>query len=150
MGQDYSMRIWLRPDVMAQYKLIPNDVSTALAEQNIEAAPGQFGERSNQTFQYTIRYKGRLQQPEEFENIVIKSLPNGEVLRLNDIAEIQLDRLGYNFTNRVNGHKAVTCIVYQMAGTNATQTITDIQKLLDEASTTLPSGLKINVSMNCQ
>ena len=148
MGQDYSMRIWLRPDVMAQYKLIPNDVSTALAEQNIEAAPGQFGERSNQTFQYTIRYKGRLQQPEEFENIVIKSLPNGEVLRLNDIAEIQLDRLGYNFTNRVNGHKAVTCIVYQMAGTNATQTITDIQKLLDEASTTLPSGLKINVSMN--
>ena len=148
MGQDYSMRIWLRPDVMAQYKLIPSDVSNALAEQNIEAAPGQFGERSNQTFQYTIRYKGRLQQPEEFENIVIKSLPNGEVLRLSDIAEIQLDRLGYNFTNRVNGHKAVTCIVYQMAGTNATQTISDIQVLLDEASKSLPAGLEINVSMN--
>ena len=148
MGQDYSMRIWLKPDVMAQYKLIPSDVSTALAEQNIEAAPGQFGERSNQTFQYTIRYKGRLQQPEEFENIVIKSLPNGEVLRLNDIAEIQLDRLGYNFTNRVNGHKAVTCIVYQMAGTNATQTISDIENLLNEASTSLSAGLKLNISMN--
>ncbi|MDD3036377.1 efflux RND transporter permease subunit [Bacteroides sp.] len=148
MGQDYSMRIWLRPDVMAQYKLIPNDVAAALAEQNIEAAPGQFGERSNQTFQYTIRYKGRLQQPEEFENIVIKSQPSGEVLRLKDIAEIQLDRLGYNFTNRVNGHKAVTCIVYQMAGTNATQTITDIENLLDDASKTLPAGLKLNVSMN--
>lgn len=148
MGQDYSMRIWLKPDVMAQYKLIPSDVSTALAEQNIEAAPGQFGERSNQTFQYTIRYKGRLQQPEEFENIVIKSLPNGEVLRLNDIAEIQLDRLGYNLTNRVNGHKAVTCIVYQMAGTNATQTISDIENLLNEASTSLPAGLKLNISMN--
>ena len=148
MGQDYSMRIWLKPDVMAQYKLIPSDVSTALAEQNIEAAPGQFGERSNQTFQYTIRYKGRLQQPEEFENIVIKSLPNGEVLRLNDIAEIQLGRLGYNFTNRVNGHKAVTCIVYQMAGTNATQTISDIENLLNEASTSLPAGLKLNISMN--
>ncbi len=148
MGQDYSMRIWLKPDVMAQYKLIPSDVSTALAEQNIEAAPGQFGERSNQTFQYTIRYKGRLQQPEEFENIVIKSLPNGEVLRLNNIAEIQLDRLGYNFTNRVNGHKAVTCIVYQMAGTNATQTISDIENLLNEASTSLPAGLKLNISMN--
>ena len=148
MGQDYSMRIWLKPDVMAQYKLIPSDVSTALAEQNIEAAPGQFGERSNQTFQYTIRYKGRLQQPEEFENIVIKSLPNGEVLRLNDIAEIQLDRLGYNFTHRVNGHKAVTCIVYQMAGTNATQTISDIENLLNEASTSLPAGLKLNISMN--
>ena len=103
LGQDYSMRIWLRPDVMAQYKLVPGDVSAALAEQNVEAAPGQFGERSDQTFQYTIRYKGRLQQPEEFENIVIKSLPDGEVLRLKDIAEIQLDRLGYNFTNRVDG-----------------------------------------------
>ena len=142
------MRIWLRPDVMAQYKLVPSDVSTALAEQNVEAAPGQFGERSNQTFQYTIRYKGRLQQPEEFENIVIKSLPDGEVLRLKDIAEIQLDRLGYNFTNRVDGHKSVTCIVYQMAGTNATQTISDIEALLDEASKTLPTGLKLNISMN--
>ena len=148
MGQDYSMRIWLRPDVMAQYKLIPSDVAAALAEQNIEAAPGQFGERSNQTFQYTIRYKGRLQQPEEFENIVIKSQPGGEVLRLKDIAEIELDRLGYNFTNRVNGHKAVTCIVYQKPGTNSTQTITDIEKLLDEASKTLPTGLRLNVSMN--
>ncbi len=85
LGQDYSMRIWLKPDVMAQYKLIPNDVSAALAEQNIEAAPGQFGERGNQSFQYTIRYKGRLQQPEEFENIVIKAFENGEVLRLKDI-----------------------------------------------------------------
>lgn len=148
LGQDYSMRIWLRPDVMAQYKLIPSDVSAALAEQNVEAAPGQFGERSDQTFQYTIRYKGRLQQPEEFEKIVIKSLPDGEVLRLGDIAEIQMDRLGYNFTNKVNGHKSVTCIVYQMAGTNATQTITDIQKLLDESIDTLPAGLKINVSLN--
>lgn len=148
MGQDYSMRIWLKPDIMAQYKLIPNDVSTALAEQNIEAAPGQFGERSDQSFQYTIRYKGRLQQPVEFENIVIKSLPTGEVLRLKDIASIQLDRLGYYFTNQVNGHKAVTCIVYQMAGSNATQTITEIQKLLDESSKSLPAGLKLNVSMN--
>jgi len=148
LGQDYSMRIWLRPDVMAQYKLIPSDVSAALAEQNVEAAPGQFGERSDQTFQYTIRYKGRLQQPEEFEKIVIKSLPDGEVLRLGDIAEIQMDRLGYNFTNKVNGHKSVTCIVYQMAGTNATQTINDIQKLLDESIDTLPTGLKINVSLN--
>ena len=133
---------------MAQYKLVPGDVSAALAEQNVEAAPGQFGERSDQTFQYTIRYKGRLQQPEEFENIVIKSLPDGEVLRLKDIAEIQLDRLGYNFTNRVDGHKSVTCIVYQMAGTNATQTISDIEALLDEASKTLPTGLKLNISMN--
>lgn len=148
LGQDYSMRIWLKPDVMAQYKLIPNDVAGALAEQNIEAAPGQFGERSNQSFQYTIRYKGRLQQPEEFENIVIKALENGEVLRLKDIADIELGRLSYNFNNTVNGHKAVSCIVYQMAGTNATQTISDLEEVLGKASETLPSGLKINIAQS--
>ena len=148
LGQDYSMRIWLKPDVMAQYKLIPNDVAGALAEQNIEAAPGQFGERGNQSFQYTIRYKGRLQQPEEFENIVIKALENGEVLRLKDIADIELGRLSYNFNNTVNGHKAVSCIVYQMAGTNATQTISDLEEVLGKASETLPSGLKINIAQN--
>ena len=148
LGMDYSMRIWLKPDIMAQYKLIPNDVAAALAEQNIEAAPGQFGERGNQSFQYTIRYKGRLQQPEEFENIVIKALENGEVLRMKDIADIELGRLSYNFNNTVNGHKAVSCIVYQMAGTNATQTISDLEKVLDEASETLPSGLKINIAQS--
>lgn len=148
LGQDYSMRIWLKPDVMAQYKLIPNDVAGALAEQNIEAAPGQFGERGNQSFQYTIRYKGRLQQPEEFENIVIKALENGEVLRLKDIADIELGRLSYNFNNMVNGHKAVSCIVYQMAGTNATQTISDLEEVLGKASETLPSGLKINIAQS--
>lgn len=148
LGQDYSMRIWLKPDVMAQYKLIPNDIAGALAEQNIEAAPGQFGERGNQSFQYTIRYKGRLQQPEEFENIVIKALENGEVLRMKDIADIELGRLSYNFNNKVNGHKAVSCIVYQMAGTNATQTISDLEKVLGEASETLPSGLKINIAQS--
>ena len=148
LGQDYSMRIWLKPDVMAQYKLIPGDVAGALAEQNIEAAPGQFGERGNQSFQYTIRYKGRLQQPEEFENIVIKALENGEVLRMKDIADIELGRLSYNFNNTVNGHKAVSCIVYQMAGTNATQTISDLEQVLSKASETLPSGLKINIAQS--
>ena len=148
LGQDYSMRIWLKPDVMAQYKLIPSDVAGALAEQNIEAAPGQFGERGNQSFQYTIRYKGRLQQPEEFENIVIKALENGEVLRMKDIADIELGRLSYNFNNTVNGHKAVSCIVYQMAGTNATQTISDLEQVLSKASETLPSGLKINIAQS--
>ena len=148
LGQDYSMRIWLKPDVMAQYKLVPTDVSAALAEQNIEAAPGQFGERGNQSFQYTIRYKGRLQQPQEFENIVIKALENGEVLRLKDIADIELGRLSYNFNNTVNGHKSVTCIVYQMAGSNATQTISDLEEVLAKASETLPSGLKINIAQS--
>ena len=148
MGMDYSMRIWLKPDVMAQYKLVPSDISGVLAEQNIEAAPGQFGERGNQTFQYTIRYKGRLQQTEEFENIVIKALPDGEVLRLGDVARIELGRLAYTFNNTVNGHKAVTCIVFQMAGTNATETINNLLDVISKAEENLPSGLKINVAQN--
>ena len=148
MGQDYSMRIWLKPDIMAQYKLVPADISNALAEQNIEAAPGQFGERGNQTFQYTIRYKGRLQQTEEFENIVIKALPDGEVLRLGDVARIELGRLAYTFNNTVNGHKAVTCIVFQMAGTNATETINNLLDVIHKAEESLPAGLKINVAQN--
>ncbi len=148
MGQDYSMRIWLKPDVMAQYNLVPSDISGVLAEQNIEAAPGQFGERGNQTFQYTIRYKGRLQQTEEFEDIVIKALPNGEVLRLGDVARIELGRLAYTFNNTVNGHKAVTCIVFQMAGTNATETINNLLDAISKAEESLPAGLKINVAQN--
>ena len=148
LGQDYSMRIWLKPDVMAQYKLVPTDVSAALAEQNIEAAPGQFGERGNQTFQYTIRYKGRLQQTTEFEDIVIKALPDGNVLRLGDVADIELGRLAYTFNNMVNGHKAVSCIVYQMAGSNATETISDLEKVLAKAQESLPTGLNINIPQN--
>ena len=148
LGTDYSMRIWLKPDVMAQYKLVPNDVAGVLAEQNVEAAPGSFGEQGNQSFQYTIRYKGRLQEVNEFENMVVKALPDGEVLRMKDIADIELGRLTYNFVNKVNGHSAVTCIVYQMAGTNATETINNIQNLLEETEKILPPGLKIDVGMN--
>ena len=148
LGMDYSMRIWLKPDVMAQYKLVPSDISAVLAEQNIEAAPGQFGERGNQTFQYTIKYKGRLQKAEEFENIVVKALPDGEILRLGDIAEIELGRLAYTFNNKVNGHKSVSVIVYQMAGSNATQTISDLEKVLVKAQESLPTGLRINIAQN--
>ena len=142
LGTDYSMRIWLKPDVMAQYKLSPSDVTVALSEQNVEAAPGSFGEQGNQSFQYTIRYKGRLQEANEFEQIVVKALPDGEVLRLKDIADIELGRLTYNFINRVNGHDAVTCIVYQMPGTNATETISNIETLLEETQLTMPPGMR--------
>ena len=148
MGSNYSMRIWLKPDVMAQYGLVPANVTAALAEQNVEAAPGQFGEQGNQTFQYTIRYKGRLQEAEEFEEIVIKALPDGQVLRLKDIADVELGRQAYTNLNKVDGHNAVTCIVFQMAGSNATQTISDIEALLKEQEAALPPGLQINVSMN--
>ena len=148
MGQDYAMRIWLKPDIMAKYNLIPSDISSALAEQNIEAAPGQFGEQGNQTYQYTIRYKGRLQEQEEFENIVVKALPNGEILRLGDVSTIELGRLSYRLNNTVNGHKAVTGIIFQMAGTNATQTIMDLEELLKAAQENLPAGMEINIAQS--
>ena len=148
MGTDYSMRIWLKPDVMAEYKLMPSDVSAALAEQNIEAAPGQFGEQGNQSFQYVMRCKGRLQTEEEFENIVIRATENGEVLRLKDIANIELGRLTYGFSNEVNGHPGVTVMVFQTAGSNATSIIQNIEKYLKEIEPTLPPGMKTEVIMS--
>ena len=130
MGADYSMRIWLDPAKMALYHLMPTDITGVLAQQNIEAAPGTVGERENQTFEYTLRYKGRLSTESEFENMIIKALPNGEVLRVKDVARVELGRSTYSFSGKVNGHNSVTCIVFQMAGTNATETVQNIQKYL--------------------
>ena len=140
MGADYSMRIWLKPDVMAQYGLMPTDVAAALAEQNIEAAPGQFGEEGDQSFQYIMRYKGRLQTEEEFGDIVVRATSDGEVLRLKDIANIELGRLTYGFSNHVNGHEGVTSMIFQTAGSNATQIINDIKSYLERIKPTLPPG----------
>ena len=116
MGADYSMRIWLKPDKMAQYGLMPAEVTAALAEQNIEAAPGQFGESGNQSFQYVMRYKGRLQEPKEFEDIILRATPDGEILHLGDVAEVELGRLTYGFNATTNGYPACSAIIYQSAG----------------------------------
>lgn len=148
MGADYSMRIWLKPDVMAQYHLMPSDVTEALNEQNIEAAPGTIGERGNQTYQYTLRYKGRLQEVSEFENIVIKADPSGNILRLKDIAKVELGRVTYGYKNKVNGHTSVTCIVFQVAGSNATTIVENITQLLEESKKDMPDGLNINIAQN--
>ena len=148
MASDYSMRIWLKPDIMAQYGLMPSDITGILAEQNIEAAPGQFGAQGNQSFQYVLTYKGRLQTAEEFGNMVIRANENGEILYLKDVADIELGRLTYDFKNLQNGHNAVSAIVYQTAGSNATAIIEDINDLLDEIKETLPPGIEISVTMN--
>ncbi|MDD5781222.1 MAG: efflux RND transporter permease subunit [Bacteroidales bacterium] len=148
MGADYSMRIWLNPERMAEYHLVPTDISAILAEQNIEAAPGSIGERENQTFQYTLRYKGRLQEASEFENLVIRSNPDGTLLRLKDVARVELGRVTYGFAGKVNGHSSVSCIVMQTAGSNATQIIQDIEALLKDCEKDLPEGLVINVAQN--
>ncbi|MDE7471680.1 MAG: efflux RND transporter permease subunit, partial [Paramuribaculum sp.] len=148
MGADYSMRIWLKPDVMAQYGLMPTDISNALAEQNIEAAPGAFGEQGNQTFQYTMKYRGRLVTPEEFEDIVVRATPNGEVLRLKDVADVELGRVTYGFHGKLNGRPGVTAIVFQTPGSNATAIINNCLKFVDEVKKDLPDGLAIAIPMN--
>lgn len=147
-GADYSMRIWLKPEVMAQYNLMPTDVSAALAEQNVEAAPGAFGEQGNQSFQYIMRYRGRLTTPEEFGEIVIRANSNGEVLRLKDVAEIELGRVTYGFHNKANGHPASMAMVFQTAGSNATQIINDVLAAVDEMKAELPEGLEFQIPMN--
>lgn len=147
-GADYSMRIWLKPDVMAQYGLMPSDVAAALAEQNVEAAPGAFGEQGNQSFQYTLRYRGRFEKPEEFEKIVIRANNNGEVLRLGDVAEVELGRVTYGFSNSLNGHPATSAIVFQTAGSNATQIIKDCLVVVDKMKSELPDGLEFAIPMN--
>ena len=147
-GGDYGMRIWLKPDIMAQYKLVPSDISAALAEQNIEAATGSLGENADMTFEYALRYKGRLEKPEEFENIVIKALPNGEVLRLRDVARIELGTQSYQFIGQVNHAPGANFSIYQTPGTNATEIIKQIDKYMEEAAEKFPADLTYAVMTN--
>ena len=147
-GADYSMRIWLKPDVMAQYKLMPSDITAALAEQNIEAAPGQFGESGDQSFQYIMKYKGRLQTTEEFEDIIIRATSDGEILRLKDVARIELGGLSYGYSNSANGHPGVTSMIFQTAGSNATQIIKDIEALLEDVSKDFPPGVEYSILLS--
>ena len=148
MGADYSMRIWLKPDVMAQYHLMPGDITAALAEQNIEAAPGAFGEQGNQSFQYIMRYKGRLVTPEEFGQIVVRATPDGEVLYLKDVADVELGRVTYGFHGNFNGKPGVACIVFQTPGSNATEIINTCLSFIDEMKKDMPAGIGVAVPMN--
>lgn len=148
LGADYSMRIWLKPDVMAQYGLQPTDVIAALSEQNIEAAPGAFGEQGKQSFQYIMKYKGRLATPEEFEDIIISTNNEGQTLYLKDIADMELGRLTYGFSNKVNGNTGVTTIVFQSPGSNASDVIEQALQVVKDAEKELPKGLKFNIPLN--
>lgn len=148
MGADYSMRIWLKPDAMAQHNLMPSDVSAALADQNIEAAPGQFGENGGTAFQYVMRYRGRLITPEEFDKIIIRADKDGNVLYLKDVATMELGSVSYGSKDKTNGHPAASAIIFQTAGSNATQVIKDVEAKINEAGKELPNGLEFNVSMN--
>lgn len=147
-AKDYSMRIWLKPDVMQQYKLIPSDISAALAEQNIEAAPGKFGENGNQAFQYVIKYKGRLTSAKEFEDIVIKSVGNGQMLRLKDVAKVELGSLSYAQTIKTNGVESAAMAISQTPGSNARDVIINSKKLIEEAAKTFPKGMKYTIMVD--
>lgn len=148
LSNSYSMRIWIKPDVMAQYGLNPSDVITALNEQNIEAPTGSFGENSDNAFQYTLRYKGRLESVEEFENIVIRSDNDGNVLRVKDVADVELGAQSYSYHGEMNGHPGNQFMVFQVAGSNATEVIKDIEQLLDNIRKDLPAGLDIEILRN--
>jgi HAE1 family hydrophobic/amphiphilic exporter-1 len=138
----YSMRIWLKPDVMSVYGITSNDVSNALNEQNVDAAPGQFGDNDNQSFQYIIRYKGRLQTPEEFGNIIIKSTGQGQYLRLKDIARIELGQQTYAGQTLNDGYKALGIAVSQSPGSNARDVVNDSKKVIEKAALSFPKGVK--------
>ncbi|MEO6177571.1 MAG: efflux RND transporter permease subunit [Flavobacterium circumlabens] len=144
-AKDYSMRIWLKPDVMQQYKLIPSDISAALAEQNIEAAPGKFGENGNQAFQYVIKYKGRLTSATEFGDIIIKSVGNGQMLRLKDVAKVELGSLSYTSTIKTNGVESAAMAISQTPGSNARDVIINSKKLIEEAAKNFPKGVKYTI-----
>ena len=142
----YSMRIWLQPEVMKQYGLMPSDISGALAEQNVEAAPGSFGELSNVAYEYTMRYTGRLKSAEEFGNIIISSDANGQTLKLKDVARIELGGLQYNVSMRNNNKPSVLGMVQQIAGSNANEIAKNVKKELEEQAKSFPPGLEYKIN----
>lgn len=142
LASNYSMRIWLKPDAMAQYRLVPSDVTAALEGQNLEAATGAFGENHANAYEYTIKYRGRFSTPEEFGNVVIRSLANGEILRLKDVARIEMGDEAYTYRAMTDGHAGCIAEAYQSAGSNATEIVRNIDALIDEIAEELPEGLE--------
>lgn len=148
VGGDYAMRIWLNPLKMAQYGLVPSDISNVLGEENIESPVGNLGAQSENTFQYTLKYRGRYETSEEYGNLVVKSLANGEVLRLKDVARIELGSVSYDNNSEVKGHPGAICMVMQTAGSNANEIIKNIDKLTTEINSQLPKGVVLKDLMS--
>ena len=148
MGGDYAMRIWMNPQKMAQHQLVPADVIALLDDQNVEAATGTLGEDSENTFQYTLKYRGRYETAEEFGNMVLKALPTGEVLRLKDVAEVELGAQTYAYNSQIAGHPGATCMISQTAGSNANEIVKEVDALMAEISKDLPKGLVLTDLMS--
>ncbi len=143
MGADYSLRIWLDPGKMAKYGLVPTDITTVLDEQNLEAPTGTLGAESENTFQYVLKYRGRYEDEKDYENLVIKSLASGEVLRLKDVARIELGSRTYTYIGEVNGHPGSNCMIAQTSGSNANAIIEEVDKVVAEISKSLPKGMEL-------
>lgn len=148
LGAQYSMRIWFNPTAMARHHLMPSDITGVLAEQNIEAATGAFGENSGSTYQYTMRYRGRKMTPEEFGEIVISADRTGEILKLKDVADIELGIESYGYRSRMDGHPGIQLMIFQTAGSNATEVVNSIDALIEEASENLPDDIEIDTMMS--
>ena len=146
-ARDYSMRIWLKPDVLTAYKITPQEVIAAIRDQNIEAAPGELGANSDQTFQIALKYTGRLKSVAEFENIIIRSA-NAQVLRLKDVADVELGSLSYAVNTENDGKESVVMAISQTAGSNASEVIDNVKKVMKEASKSFPSGMKYIYQMD--
>ncbi len=142
-AKTYTMRLWLDPIKMKNYNLMPSDLSGILAEQNIEAAPGKFGESSDNQYEYTIRYKGRLKTAEEFGNMIITSDKNGQTIRVKDVARVELGGLYYSVISSVDGEPGVMLMVTQTAGSNATQIVKDVKKEIENQKKNFPPGLDV-------
>lgn len=144
LGNTYSLRIWMKPDVMARYNLDPQDIFAAIGNQNMVAATGSLGEQSGNTYQYNLEYKGRLQSIEEFENIVLRT-SNGNVLHLRDVADVELGALNYSFSSRVDGKPGVAFIINQAPGANATEVNAAINEIYNDIQKTMPAGLEFTI-----
>lgn len=147
-GKDYSMRIWIDPEKMAAYNLSPRDIQAALQEQNVEAAPGKFGENAEGVYEYVIKYKGRLSQVEEYENIVVKATGNGNFLRLKDVANVELGAFNYGQKNYGMGNNGVAMGIFQASGSNANDIIEEVTSILEEAKPSFPEGIEYVVPFN--
>ena len=147
-GKDYAMRIWLNPDKLAAYNLIPSDVAAALNEQSLEAAAGSLGENDGEAFSYTIKYGGRFKTEEQYSDIVIKALGNGQYLRLSDVADIELGAQSYSGSSITAGKPAVNLGIFQTKGSNARDIINEIEQRLDEVRGDLPDGIEIFIPYN--
>ncbi len=143
--KDYSMRVWLNPTQMSNYKVTPNEVMSAIQDKSLEAAPGKFGEKSKEVFEYVIKYKGKLTKPEEYENIAIRANPDGSILHLKDVARIEFGAYSYSSITRLNGKKGIVIGVIQLAGSNSNDIQVEINKLMDKVSKDFPTGIKKNI-----